>query len=92
MDALGKFFRRRRRRRRRPRPLLFRQFLEKVVILVISHQKLTFCDILFLKVVFSPRIFAEGMPARTLVLLFWTKSILQYIYIYILIWVQYELI
>ena len=33
LDALGKFFRRRRRRRRRrPRPLLFRQFLEK------SHQ------------------------------------------------------
>ena len=33
LDALGKFFRRRRRRRRRrPRPLLFRQFLEKVVI------------------------------------------------------------
>ena len=29
MDALGKFFRRRRRRRRRPRPLLFRQILEK---------------------------------------------------------------
>ena len=32
LDALGKFFRRRHRRRRRPRPLLFRQFLEKVVI------------------------------------------------------------
>ena len=34
LDALEKFFRRRRRRRRRrrPRPLLFRQFLEKVVI------------------------------------------------------------
>ena len=32
LDALGKFFRRRRRRRRRPRPLLFRQFLEKVII------------------------------------------------------------
>ena len=33
LDALGKFFRRRRRRRRRrPRPLLLRQFLEKVVI------------------------------------------------------------
>ena len=31
LDALGKFFRRRR-RRRRPRPLLFRQILEKVVI------------------------------------------------------------
>ena len=30
LDALGKFFRRR--RRRRPRPLLFRQFLEKVII------------------------------------------------------------
>ena len=45
LDALGKFFRRR--RRRRPRPLLFRQFLEKVVILVIFHQKLTFRDIFF---------------------------------------------
>ena len=33
LDALGKFFRRRRRRRRRrPRPLLFIQFLEKVII------------------------------------------------------------
>ena len=30
LDALGKFFRRR--RRRRPRPLLFRQFLEQVII------------------------------------------------------------
>ena len=73
LDALGKFFRRRRRRRRRRRPLLFRQFLEQVVIFSHFHQKLTFCDIFFLNAVFSPRIFAEGMPARTLVLLFWRK-------------------
>ena len=46
LDALGKFFRRRR-RRRRPRPLLFRQFLEQVIILVISHEKLPFGDIYF---------------------------------------------
>ena len=58
MDALGKFFRRRRRRRRRrPRPLLFRQFLEKVVIFSHFHQKLTFCDIFLSKVVFSPKNF-----------------------------------
>ena len=56
LDALGKFFRRRR-RRRRPRPLLFRQFLEKVVIFSHFHQKLTFCDIFVLKVVFSPKNF-----------------------------------
>ena len=47
LDALGKFFRRRRRRRRRPRPHLFRQFLEKVVIFSHFHQKLTFCDFCF---------------------------------------------
>ena len=44
LDALGKFFRR---RRRRPRPLLFRQFLEKVVMFSHFHQELTFCDFFF---------------------------------------------
>ena len=46
LDALGKFFRRRRRRRRRrrPRPLLFRQFLDKVVIFSHFHKKLTCCE------------------------------------------------
>ena len=53
LDALGKFFRRRRRRRRRRRPLLFRQFLEQVVILVISHEKLTSGIFCFKNVVFQ---------------------------------------
>ena len=50
LDALGKFFRRRR------GPLLFRQILEKVVFLIIFHQKQIFWDICF-KVVFFPKNF-----------------------------------
>jgi hypothetical protein len=42
LDALGKFFRR---RRRRPRPLLFRQILEKVVIYRHFHQTIISGDI-----------------------------------------------
>ena len=53
MDALGIFF-----CRRRPRPLLFRQVLETVVLLVV-HDKLTFGDIFwkisFFNHEFSPK-------------------------------------
>ena len=48
-------------------------FSKKSSFLVIFHQKLTFVNIFLLKVVFPPRIFAEGMPVRTLVLFIFEK-------------------
>ena len=53
-------------------------FSKKSLFLVIFHQKLTFCDICFLKVVSPPRISAEGMPARTLVLFIFEKICICY--------------
>ena len=47
LDALGEFFRRRRRRRRRPRPLLFRQILETIVISNIFHENVILGHLLF---------------------------------------------
>ena len=48
-------------------------FLKKSSFLVIFHQKLTFCDIFVLKVVFSPKNFRRRPYPRTLVLLFFRK-------------------
>jgi hypothetical protein len=56
LDALGKFFRR---RRRRPRPLLFRQILEKVVFFRHFSAKTDFLGHLFLKAVLFPKNFRQ---------------------------------
>ena len=61
-------------------------FSNKSSFFVIFYQKLSFCDIFFLKVVFFfPRIFAEGMPARTLVLFILEKICIFYQIVIILL-------